>query len=166
MIEPLRLREFNIVCYVGSTHHRLSKVHFHVDGSLFVMSPSFENHNGLVGEAVLCAGKDKTNLHLPQFAKLTSHNVKYTHHPDGRAHFSQDGQVLTRIKRQSVPLSQEQLVGPPHSNPYRDFCLSLKPTAIPRLSGSVVNSLILIGGFDPLHIAMDGNKNTSFLIMK
>jgi hypothetical protein len=37
--------------------------------------------------------------------RCTSHLVKYSHHPDGRAHFSQDGKILTRIKRQSLPLA-------------------------------------------------------------
>ena len=35
---------------------------------------------------------------------MSSHLVKYSHHPDGRAHFSQDGRVRTEIKKQSVPL--------------------------------------------------------------
>jgi hypothetical protein len=33
--------------------------------------------------------------------------VKYSHHPDGRAHFSQDGKVRTEIKRQSVALNAQ-----------------------------------------------------------
>lgn len=36
--------------------------------------------------------------------KCTSHNVKYAHHIDGEAHFSQTGKILTKIRRQSVPL--------------------------------------------------------------
>jgi hypothetical protein len=39
--------------------------------------------------------------------KIASHLVKYSHHPDGRAHFSQDGKVFTQIKRQSVALDQQ-----------------------------------------------------------
>jgi hypothetical protein len=31
--------------------------------------------------------------------------VKYAHHPSGRAHFSQDGKVLTLIKKNAVPLA-------------------------------------------------------------
>lgn len=59
---------------------------------------------------------------------VTSHLVKYSHHPDGRAHFSQDGRVVTAIKRSAVPLASQhahlftiQLQGlhafaPPRSN--------------------------------------------------
>jgi hypothetical protein len=34
--------------------------------------------------------------------------VKYSHHPDGRAHFSQDGKIVTSVKRQSVPLDRQE----------------------------------------------------------
>ncbi len=37
--------------------------------------------------------------------KVTSHLVKYSHHPDGRVHFSQSGKVFTKIKKNSIPLS-------------------------------------------------------------
>ena len=30
--------------------------------------------------------------------------MKYAHHVGGEVHFSQDGKILTRIRRQSVPL--------------------------------------------------------------
>jgi hypothetical protein len=39
-------------------------------------------------------------------ARGSSHHVKYSHHLDGRVHFSQDGKVYTAIKRQAVPLRQ------------------------------------------------------------
>jgi len=35
---------------------------------------------------------------------VTSHLVKYSHHPSGQAHFSLTGKVRTSIKKQSVPL--------------------------------------------------------------
>jgi hypothetical protein len=44
----------------------------------------------------------------PVKVALASHLVKYSHHPDGRAHFSQDDKVRTVIRRQSVPLYEQQ----------------------------------------------------------
>jgi len=44
-------------------------------------------------------------LSMEPAGKCTSHLVKYSHHPDGRAHFSQDGKILTRVKRHSLPLA-------------------------------------------------------------
>lgn len=43
-------------------------------------------------------------MSLEPEGKITSHLVKYSHHPDGRAHFSQDGRVFTRVRKQAVPL--------------------------------------------------------------
>jgi hypothetical protein len=45
-----------------------------------------------------------TQLDLTPGGKIASHAVKYAHHPDGEAHFSQDGKVLTAIRRKAVPL--------------------------------------------------------------
>ncbi len=33
------------------------------------------------------------------------HHVKYTHHADGEAHFSQQGKILTKVRRRSNPLN-------------------------------------------------------------
>lgn len=44
-------------------------------------------------------------IKLADGGKVTSHRVKYTHHPDGRVHFSQDRKIYTAIKKQSVPLA-------------------------------------------------------------
>jgi hypothetical protein len=38
---------------------------------------------------------------------VTSHLVKYSHHPDGRAHFSQTGKIFTEIKKQSIALETQ-----------------------------------------------------------
>jgi hypothetical protein len=35
---------------------------------------------------------------------LTMHHVKYTHHMDGESHFSQQGKILTKIRRRSNSL--------------------------------------------------------------
>ena len=46
-------------------------------------------------------------MNLEHGGKVTSHLVKYSHHVDGRAHFSQDGKIFTTIKRQSVALEKQ-----------------------------------------------------------
>lgn len=51
-------------------------------------------------------GFQKADVELANSGKVTSHLVKYTHHPDGGAHFSQDGKVFTRIRNKSFPLKQ------------------------------------------------------------
>jgi len=46
-------------------------------------------------------------VNLEHGGKVTSHLVKYSHHVDGRAHFSQDGKIFTLIRRQSIALDQQ-----------------------------------------------------------
>lgn len=46
-----------------------------------------------------------TTVNFGQEASLTSHLVKFVHHPDGEVHFSQDGKVLTKIRRKSFRLN-------------------------------------------------------------
>ncbi len=79
------------------------------DGSLYVNFPYFVNHEGLVS-LVHFPGKIKlpTSLSLEPGGKATTHLVKYSHHPTGRAHFSQDGKVLSEIRRESVPLNKAE----------------------------------------------------------
>jgi hypothetical protein len=44
---------------------------------------------------------------LEDGGKVTSHLVKYSHHADGRAHFSQTGKIITAIRRQLVALERQ-----------------------------------------------------------
>ncbi len=109
MIQPTRFAEFNIVAVSGGQLHRVAKVVFRKrDGSIFVMFPSFAHNEGLVGELSMKAGALSASYGLAEFGRVAGHLVKYSHHPDGRAHFSQDGLVRTEIKRQSVALDRWQ----------------------------------------------------------
>ena len=59
--------------------------------------------------AVLRGGQPaQTTLDLAENGRVTAHLVKYAHHPDGEAHFSQDGKVKTEVRRKSVPLVQQR----------------------------------------------------------
>jgi len=54
---------------------------------------------------VECPPGDPESLIFGESAPVTTHIVKYSHHPDGEAHFSQDGKVFTRVRRKAVPLN-------------------------------------------------------------
>lgn len=76
------------------------------DGSLFVNFPYYQNSEGLVSLINFPGNINlPADLSLVPGGKVTSHLVKYSHHPDGRVHFSQSGKVLTKVKKQSIPLS-------------------------------------------------------------
>jgi hypothetical protein len=49
----------------------------------------------------------QSEVNLERGGKVTSHLIKYSHHSDGRAHFSQDGKIFTAIKRQSIALKTQ-----------------------------------------------------------
>jgi hypothetical protein len=58
--------------------------------------------------ATIPGGQSGGPVDLKPQGKCSSHNVKYAHHLTGEAHFSQDGKILTQIRRQSVPLRSAQ----------------------------------------------------------
>ena len=75
------------------------------DGSLFLTFPYFKHSDGLLSVAKISAGQRTGTISLEPGGQCTSHLVKYSHHPDGRAHFSQTGKIRTEIVRSSVPLT-------------------------------------------------------------
>jgi hypothetical protein len=85
------------------------QVIFRKDGSLFINFPYFRHRTGLLSSSAIPGnGQRQADVNLKQGGKVTSHLVKYSHHLDGRAHFSQDGKIVTAVKRQSVPLRRQE----------------------------------------------------------
>jgi hypothetical protein len=77
------------------------------DGSLFVNFPYFKESQGIVSELECPPGiKENINLHYHEKGKVTSHKVKYSHHPDGTVLFSQDGKVYSHIRKKSLELDK------------------------------------------------------------
>ena len=107
-IRPARAKRFTLQLRDtrGAPAHKIAKLFWgSKDGSLFVSFPYFENSEGLVCIATIQPGPLPQDVSLEERGKITSHLVKYSHHRDGRAHFSQDGKVLTSIKKRSGPLN-------------------------------------------------------------
>jgi hypothetical protein len=96
------IRSDRVVCAVKSGDLRVKafQVFFGEDGSLFVTFPYFRHRVGLLSQR-------QSQINLEDGGKVTSHLVKYSHHPDGRAHFSQTGKIVTAIKRQSIALDKQ-----------------------------------------------------------
>ncbi|HKQ34470.1 MAG TPA: hypothetical protein VJT11_04105 [Nitrospiraceae bacterium] len=104
------------------------------------MFPSFNKDEGLVGALTLQSGVTSTACNLADFGSITSHKVKYSHHVDGRTHFSQDGQVQTVIKKQSVALDQQQ----PHL--FTVYAEGLESFSAPRPNDKTTNLEFLTQG--------------------
>lgn len=76
------------------------QVIFHKDGSIFLQCPYFRESDGIASLVRLGAdGATRRTVEFLEEGKVTSHLVKYAHHPNGRVHFSQDGKVRTEIRR-------------------------------------------------------------------
>lgn len=89
----------------GSMRKKILQINFKSkDGSVFVSVPYAKLGAGRVGIVEHPPG-DPDSLRFGENAPVTSHSVKYSHHPDGEAHFSLDGKVFTRIRRKAVPLT-------------------------------------------------------------
>jgi hypothetical protein len=79
---------------------RVCQVIFHKDGSVFVTFPDFRFTDGILSVVRLRPdGETADAVDFMKEGKVTSHLVKYAHHPHGRVHFSQDGKVFTKIVR-------------------------------------------------------------------
>jgi len=104
-INFFRSKRFVITCDVNNKKYRIFQVIFGTDGSLFVNFPYYLNSKGLVSFVTYPKNIGQPiDLNLVPGGKVTSHLVKYSHHLDGEAHFSQDGQVMTENRKKSIPL--------------------------------------------------------------
>jgi hypothetical protein len=104
------IRAERIVCTLrtGQLCVKAFQIVFHKDGSFFISFPYFRHRTGLLSISSIPAnGSCQSQVNLEHGGKVTSHLVKYSHHVDGRAHFSQDGKIFTAIKRQSIALDKQ-----------------------------------------------------------
>ena len=104
------VRSERVVCVVkiGELRAKAFQIGFDNDGSLFIHFPYFQHRTGILSSSEIPAtGERKTDVNIEHGGKVTSHRVKYSHHTDGRAHFSQDGRIFTAIKRQSISLDRQ-----------------------------------------------------------
>ena len=104
-----RFKSFDVTVKSSGILRRIAKIEFSQNGSIYVFFPGFINTEGIVCRARMRAGESKeTTINLTENGRVTSHLVKYAHHPDGETHFSQDGKVKTEVRRKSIPLNQQK----------------------------------------------------------
>lgn len=73
------------------------------DGTIYVPFPYYKHSSAQLSEETVEGGR-KFPSDLSVSGPLTMHRIKYTHHVDGEAHFSQDGKILTKIRRRANTL--------------------------------------------------------------
>jgi hypothetical protein len=103
-IARFKSRRIIIQAVAGCSRHNIVQISFiKRDGSLIVSFPYGRHSEGLLSIGTVPADQATAEVSLLPQGKCTSHRVKYTHHPDGRAHFSQDHKIVTAMARHSVP---------------------------------------------------------------
>ncbi len=107
-IDAIRCERTVCVVKAGDLRAKAFQIVFGRDGSLFITFPYFKHRVGLLSSAVISAtGARQSQVNLEKGGKVTSHLVKYSHHTDGTAHFSQTGKIVTAVKRQSIALDKQ-----------------------------------------------------------
>ncbi len=139
-VNAIRSERIIVTIQVGAERHKAFQLFFGRDRSLYVDFPYFRHREGILSVAKVLAGQTMSQVSLAEGGKVASHRVKYSHHPDGRAHFSQDGKVLTEIRRQAVALDRQcghifsvliqGLKGFDKADDKKDFGSSTRRTAI------------------------------------
>ena len=74
------------------------------NGGIYAQFTYFGGTDGGIAGVHTLEGKREDTVNLGEHGLVASSPVKYSHPPDGAAHFSQDGRVITKIRRQSFPL--------------------------------------------------------------
>jgi hypothetical protein len=105
-ITTQRAYRFVFTVESGAERRKICQLGFNKrDGSLMVSWPYYKSSNGILSAGTLPSGAyQNLDIDVSAKAKVTSHHVKYSHHPDGLALFSQDAKVFSAIRNKSVPL--------------------------------------------------------------
>lgn len=85
-------------------HRKIFAVSIDQDDSIYVHLPYFKETDGLLIRAVGRRVEGRTFVERTELPHTTSKRVKFSYHPDGRAHFSQDRQVKTVVIGNLPPL--------------------------------------------------------------
>lgn len=102
---------FTVLFGTPGNYRKLFKVQFerHDHGlGFFVHLPYFGHTRGLLGPVTIGAGAGEQTVNYGDDSATTTERVKYVHHPDGRAQFSQDGRIVTEVVTQSMPLNEHE----------------------------------------------------------
>lgn len=84
--------------------HKLCQITFNRVGSILAQFTYFGSSDGIVAAWDSVPGTRNHTVRFSEVGLAASKPVKYSHPPDGMAHFSQDGSAISKVRRQSFPL--------------------------------------------------------------
>jgi hypothetical protein len=97
--------KYVVALRTSAASHKLFQIVFAKDGSLFVTFPYFRSGYGQLGMVHLDPTVTyPTSLTVGENFAATTHYVKYSHHPEGRAHFSLTKKIKSSVGKQASPL--------------------------------------------------------------
>jgi len=100
--------KFTITISTPLGRHKIIKIIFNKkDGSIHLSFPYFRDSKGLLSIGTLPQGETTAQIKLEKRGKITSHLVKYSHHPDGTVLFSQDRKIFSKIRKKSKALADD-----------------------------------------------------------
>lgn len=145
--EKAELRRFQAERFIftvqsGVTRYKICQIFFgKSDGTIYVTFPYFGIKEGIANVGMFTPFLVNSNISLEANGKVTTYPLKYAHHPDGEAHFSQDGKVKTLIRKKSVPLQEvEDHIFTLHAQGLSGFDLdTTKTDHQPKLKRTVLN---------------------------
>ena len=108
MKEPFRSQKFIITVSDDKIKYKIFQIIFsRNDGSIFINFPYYRYSEGIASIATIPSNiRSMDSISLTEEGKVISHKVKYSHHYDGNAHFSQDGKIRTVIRKRAASLEK------------------------------------------------------------
>jgi hypothetical protein len=105
----LAAERYIVTVEVAQDAHKIFQIFFNKkDGSLHLGFPYFIHKEGILSEIKISGGTTfPTDLSLVPGGKVTKHQVHYSHHVDGHAHFAENKKIYTKIRKKSVPLKNQ-----------------------------------------------------------
>jgi len=108
-IKRFQSERFVFTVEVEAKRYKVFQIFFgKSDGSLYISFPYFDNSEGILGIGTLPSLQSTSQIDLRLGGKVTTNRVKYTHHPDGEVHFSQEGKITTSIRKKALPLENAE----------------------------------------------------------
>lgn len=83
--------------------YKICQIIFDLKGGFFLLLPYSKIPNGILSIEEITSGI-LHHIDLADHGKVTKNQIKFTYHPDGETHFSQDKKIFTSIRNRSKPL--------------------------------------------------------------
>jgi len=105
-LEILRSPRFTVAIIIGDSYNKIFQIHYTKrDGTIIIDFPYYKKGPGLLAHSFIPANMSHLpSIDLTEGGKVTNKRVKFSYHPDGNVHFSQDGKIMTLIRKRTVPL--------------------------------------------------------------